>query len=94
VCMNTMTAHYYGPLAFPKVNGMMLLLTGIVGSPAGLAGGKLFDHYGTYTPAFELNMVIVAIGILALAFAPMPRLMPELTKAQVKYSAEELSGND
>jgi MFS family permease len=73
VCMNTMTAHYYGPAAFPKVNGMLLLLTGIVGSPAGVVGGKLFDRYGTYTPAFELNIVIVAIGILALAFAPMPQ---------------------
>jgi MFS family permease len=73
VCMNTMTAHYYGPAAFPKVNGMLLLLTGIVGSPAGVVGGKLFDRYGSYAPAFELNIAIVAIGILALAFAPMPQ---------------------
>ncbi len=73
VCMNTMTAHYYGPAAFPKVNGMLLLLTGIVGSPAGVVGGKLFDRYGSYTPAFELNIVLAAIGILALAFARMPQ---------------------
>jgi len=92
VCLNTMTAHYYGPVAFPKVNGMMLLLTGIVGSPAGLVGGKLFDHYGTYTRAFELNMVIVAIGILALGFASMPQLGAESRKAQPEYTAEELSG--
>jgi MFS family permease len=92
VCMNTMTAHYYGPVAFPKLNGMMLLLTGIVGSPAGLVGGKLFDHYGTYTRAFELNMLIVAIGILALGFASMPQLQAESLKAQAEYAAEELSG--
>ena len=93
VCMNTMTAHYYGPMAFPKVNGMLLLLTGIVGSPAGLVGGKLFDRYGTYTPAFELNMVIVAIGILALGFATMPQLEGESPKAQPEYTAEEVSGS-
>jgi MFS family permease len=73
VCMNTMTAHYYGPVAFPKVNGMMLLLTGIVGSPAGVIGGRLFDEYGSYAPAFELNILISAIGIVALAFARMPQ---------------------
>lgn len=73
VCMNTITAHYFGPAAFPKVNGMMLLLTGIVGAPAGVIGGRLFDSYGSYAPAFELNILISAIGILALAFAPMPQ---------------------
>lgn len=81
VCMNTVTAHYYGPVAFPKVNGMMLLLTGIVGSPAGVIGGRLFDRYGSYTPAFELNILISAIGILALAFAPMPQ--QRITSGQV-----------
>ena len=74
VCMNTMTAHYYGPVAFPKVNGMMMLLTGVFGSPAGVIGGRLFDRYGSYVPAFELNVLIAAIGILALAFASMPQL--------------------
>jgi MFS family permease len=73
VCLNTMTAHYYGPLAFPKLNGMLMLLTAIVSSPAGVIGGRLFDRYGTYTPAFELNILITAIGILALAFAPRPQ---------------------
>jgi MFS family permease len=73
VCMNTMTAHYYGPVAFPKVNGMVLLVTGVVGSPAGVIGGKLFDRFGSYTPAFELNILISALGILALAFASVPQ---------------------
>jgi MFS family permease len=73
VCMNTVTAHYYGPAAFPKVNGMVLLLTGVVGSPAGVIGGKLFDRFGSYAPAFELNVLVSAIGILALAFAHMPK---------------------
>ena len=73
VCMNTMTAHYYGPAAFPKVNGMVLLVTGVVGSPAGVIGGRLFDRFGSYTPAFELNILISALGILALAFASVPQ---------------------
>jgi MFS family permease len=84
VCLNTITAHYYGPSAFPKVNGMVLLVTGVVGSPAGVIGGKLFDHFGSYAPAFELNILTSAIGIAALAFAVMPRHTAELEGAPVE----------
>jgi MFS family permease len=72
VCLNTSTAHFYGPSAFPKLNGLALLLTAVFCSPAGFIGGKLFDVYGNYTLAFELNMVVAAGGIVALFFATMP----------------------
>jgi sugar phosphate permease len=72
VCLNTTTAHFYGPSAFPKLNGMALLLTGVVCSPAGYIGGKLFDIRGNYTLAFEINMLVTAGGIVALFFATMP----------------------
>jgi MFS family permease len=72
ICLNTSTAHFYGPLAFPKLNGMSMLLTAVFCSPAGFIGGKLFDIYGNYTLAFELNMVIAAGGIAALFFSTMP----------------------
>jgi MFS family permease len=72
VCLNTVTAHFFGPAAFPKLNGMMLLLTAIICSPAGLLGGEIFDKFGSYTQAFELNMLLVALGILALSFAKPP----------------------
>jgi MFS family permease len=72
VCLNTSTAHFYGPSAFPKLNGLALLLTAIFCSPAGVIGGKLFDIYGNYTLAFEVNMLVAAGGIVALSFATMP----------------------
>jgi MFS family permease len=71
-CMITVTAHYYGPAAFPKLNGVMALLTSACASPAGYIGGKIFDLYGSYTRAFELNCVMAAIGIVAVTFAVMP----------------------
>jgi MFS family permease len=74
VCLNTMTANYYGPAAFPKLNGMMMLLTGIACAPAGYAGGLIFDRFGSYSWAFDLNMLLAAIGIVALYFATTPRL--------------------
>jgi MFS family permease len=72
VCLNTSTAHFFGPLAFPELNGMALLLTGVFCSPAGFIGGRLFDIHGNYTLAFELNMVVAACGIVASLFAMMP----------------------
>jgi MFS family permease len=73
VCLNAISAHFYGPRAYPKLNGMALLLTGIACSPAGFIGGKVFDKFGSYTKAFELNIVLAAIGIFALSFATTPR---------------------
>jgi MFS family permease len=79
ICMNTMTAHFYGPAAYPKLNGMMLLLTGLISSPAGLVGGELFDRYRSYTPAFILVVLLSLIGIVALSFATRPDPLPEQT---------------
>jgi sugar phosphate permease len=72
-CMNTCTAHFFGAAAFPKLNGTMILLTSVLGSPAGFIGGKIFDIYGGYARAFELNALLATIGIVAMAFATMPR---------------------
>ena len=71
-CMNTCTAHFFGTAAFPKLNGTMILLTSVFGSPAGYIGGKIFDTYGGYARAFELNALLAVIGIVAMAFATMP----------------------
>jgi MFS family permease len=71
-CMNTCTAHYYGSTAFPKLNGTMILLTSVIASPAGVVGGKIFDLYGGYARAFELNALLAVVGILAMVFATMP----------------------
>src|SRR6267142_584399 len=71
-CLNTVTGHYYGPAAFPKVSGMMLVLAALFCAPAGYLGGKLFDLYHSYKLAFEVNSAVAAIGIVALFFARMP----------------------
>lgn len=72
-CVGTMIAHYYGPAAFPKLYGTMTLLISTIASPAGAVGGWIFDRYKSFTPAFELNAVLAAIGIIAIVFAAMPK---------------------
>ncbi len=72
-CVGTMVAHYYGPAAFPKLYGTMTLLISLIASPAGIVGGWIFDAYHNYAPAFELNALLAAIGIVAILFAAMPK---------------------
>jgi MFS family permease len=72
ICLNTITGHFYGPAAFPRLNGRQLQLGAIFCSPAGFLGGKIFDIFHSYKLAFELNCVVAAIGIVAVFFAKMP----------------------
>ncbi len=72
ICLNTITGHYYGPVAFPKVSGMMLVLAAPFCSPGGYLGGKVYDLRHSYKISFELNSALAAIGIVALSFARMP----------------------
>ena len=72
ICLNTITGHYYGTAAYPKLSGMLLLLAAIVCSPAGYVGGKIFDLYRSYALAFELTGAVAVIGMAALYFARMP----------------------
>lgn len=71
-CMTTCVAHYFGPSAFPKLAGTLLFWTSGGASPAAWVGGKIFDMYGGYARAWQLNIAITAIGIVAILFAIMP----------------------
>lgn len=78
-CMTTCIAHYFGPSAFPKLAGTLLLLTSGGASPAGWVGGRIFDLYGGYARAWQLNIVITLVGIVAILFATMPHHRTETT---------------
>lgn len=67
-----------------------MLLTAVFCSPAGFIGGKLFDIYGNYTRAFELNMMIAAGSMVALFFATMPA-PPERSAAVAKAEVSPAS---
>src|SRR5712672_2361660 len=90
ICLNTVTGHYYGAAAFPKVNGMMLVMASLFCSPAGYLGGKVFDLYHSYTLAFEVNSALAAIGIAALFFAQMPE-PPEI---EIQVASRTPSGKE
>ena len=69
----TSIGHFYGPGPYPKLTGMMALLSSTIAAPSGAIAGGLFDLYGNYTPALELIGVVSLAGMVAAAFAKMPR---------------------
>ncbi len=73
IALNTGIGNFYGPAAFPKLTGMMLFLSALACCPAGYIGGRLFDVYGNYTPAYNLIIAICAVAMIALIFAKMPQ---------------------
>jgi MFS family permease len=72
-CLSTIIGNFYGHAAFPKLYGTIIMLSAIVCSGAGVIGGKLFDISKSYEPAFLLNLLLCAAGLIALSFAKMPQ---------------------
>ena len=73
VAVYTLVGHFYGPAAYPKLSGVLALLSSAIAAPSSAISGKLFDAYGSYTPAFELIGMIGLVGIIAGGFAMIPR---------------------
>ena len=69
----TLVGHFYGPAAYPKLSGVLALLSSTIAAPSSAISGKLFDVYGSYAPALELIGLIALIGIIAGGFATMPQ---------------------
>jgi hypothetical protein len=54
-------------------------------------GGKLFDIYKSYAPAFYLNMALGIVGIVLLVFTTMPR--SPLSADAARLETAEAAGN-
>jgi MFS family permease len=74
IALNAVVADYYGPDAFPRLMGMLFVVSAMVCCPAGLIGGWLFDLYQSYTPAYLLviGICIACMVVLASARKPQP----------------------
>jgi hypothetical protein len=69
---------------------MLALLSSVIAAPSGAIAGKLFDSYGNYIPALELIGLISIAGMVAVAFAKIPRISnkPEGTPGVAAMRAE------
>jgi sugar phosphate permease len=84
----TSVGHFYGPGPYPKLTGMLALISSTIAAPSGAIAGGLFDLYGNYRPALELIGVVSLTGMVAAAFAKMPRMRKVTEGKPATVSAE------
>jgi MFS family permease len=73
VAQQTMLGNFFGPAAFPKINGNLMAIAAVLVSASATVGGKLFDIFKVYDQAFYLNVAMGLAGIFLLFFATMPQ---------------------
>jgi MFS family permease len=73
VCLNTVVGNFFGVKSFAKINGTMFLLSTIICSFSAFVGGRIFDLWKSYNPAFLLNILLCVVGVCALSLAHPPK---------------------
>jgi len=82
-CLMALPGNYFGAKAYASILGVMIA----VGTTAGAAGpylaGIVYDHYGSYAPAFYSVAGLSFAAVVALLFAtpPIRRTAPALAPA-------------
>jgi MFS family permease len=64
--------NYFGAMHYPKIMGSVRLFWTFVGAAGAPFAGHIRDVYGTYLPAFQGAVAIIAIGLICLVFAKAP----------------------
>ncbi len=77
VSLHTIIGNFFGVAVYPRLNGTMMIVSSLLCAPAGIIGGKLFDVYHSYTPAFYLNAALALIGVVSLSLTKIPRQDPK-----------------
>jgi sugar phosphate permease len=73
ISYQTVTAQFFGIKAYPKLSGIVLMIAAIFTAPASLIASSLFGKFGSFTPAFILNVVIAVVGFVFVLFLKMPK---------------------
>ena len=71
--------NYFGISNYPKIMGFVRLFWAFVGGAGAPLAGFIRDRTGSYLPAFQAAIAVVALGLICLIFAKAP-VHPSLKK--------------
>ena len=74
-----MLPKYFGTSEYPKIMGYITPFNTIIGSISVPIAGHIRDIMGSYVPAFQVSVIIMAIAFVCIVFAKPP-MHPSLTK--------------
>jgi MFS family permease len=64
--------NYFGVKHYPKIMGSVRLFWAFIGGAGAPLAGHLRDVYGSYLPAFQGAVAVIAVGLICLIFAKAP----------------------
>ena len=64
--------NYFGTSNYPKIMGTVRLFWAFIGGAGAPLAGHIRDTIGSYLPAFQMAIAIVAVGLICLIFAKAP----------------------
>ena len=80
VAMGNLIPDYFGRTGFPKMMGFTMHFTTFLSAFSAPAAGYIRDTTGSYIPAFQLSIALLALGLIFVIFA-RPPLHPSLKTA-------------
>jgi MFS family permease len=73
VCLMTVIGNYFGSGAYASLLGIVLAVQTIIGGVASWAAGAIYDHFGRYTPMFDLVCALCIVVAVALGLTAPPK---------------------
>jgi MFS family permease len=72
LAMSTLLPNYFGIKEFPKIMGFAIPIGTFIGAVGGPGAGMIREMTGSYLPAFQICLGIVAIAFFCIFFAKPP----------------------
>lgn len=73
VLPGVLVANYFGVKDFPRIQGMILLVCGLISSLTSIFAGAVFDITGSYNLAFYILAALSLVGCVPSLFIKYPR---------------------
>jgi MFS family permease len=72
IAMGNLIPDYFGRTEFPKIMGYTMPFTTLLSAFSAPAAGYIRDTTGSYLPAFQMSIALLAVGLFLVIFARPP----------------------
>jgi MFS family permease len=83
IAMGNLLPDYFGRTEFPKIMGYTMPFTTFLSAFSAPAAGYIRDTTGSYIPAFQISIALLAVGLFLVIFA-RPPVHPSLNTRSVQ----------
>jgi len=81
VATMNMFPNYFGMSNYPRIMGVVRLFWAFIGAAGAPLAGYIRDKTGSYIPAFQVVIALIAVELICIIFAKAP-VHPSLKRAE------------